>query len=243
MRIAKLTSCLPKAVRTAPRRLSRRFSRHLRDDRSGVAMIEFGFAFPLLLTLGMVGTETTYLVITHMTVSQVAMQVADNASRIGSTDVVAARIIFESDVKETLIGAEKLADGIGIYDNGRVIISSLQQNDDDGQWIAWQRCRGAKVWESSFGEEGDGINGKGFPGMGTPGNEITASPGTAVMFVEVAYDYQSLTPFNVFDGRTISYTAAFNIRDARNLTGGPNGNGLFVDGAAADCDVFSAARP
>jgi Flp pilus assembly protein TadG len=239
MRIAKLTNCLPKAKRSIPRRVSRR----LRADRSGVAMIEFAFAFPLLLTLGMVGAETTYLVVTHMMVSQVAMQVADNASRIGSTDVVAARRIFESDIKETMIGAEKLAEGIDLFDQGRVIISSLQQNADDGQWIAWQRCRGAKVWQSSFGEEGDGEDGTAFPGMGRAGNEITAARGTAVMFVEVAYDYESLTPFNVYDGNTITYTAAFNIRDARDLSGGPDNNGIFDDGTAADCDVFSAARP
>jgi len=82
----------------------------------------------------------------------------------------------------------------------------------------------------------------GFPGMGEPGREITASPGTAVMFVEVAYTYDSLTPFEIFDGRIITYTAAFNIRDNRDLTGGPNMNGLFVDSAAADCDEFSADR-
>jgi Flp pilus assembly protein TadG len=200
-------------------------------------MIEFAFTAPLILALGMLGTETAYLVLTHLKVSQVAMQVADNASRVGSTDVVAARRVFESDINETLIGAEKLAEGIGIFQQGRVIISSLQQNADDGQWIAWQRCRGAMQWPSTFGEEGDGTNGNGFPGMGQPGREITASPGTAVMFVEVAYTYDALTPFEIFDNQVITYTAAFNIRDNRDLTR------LFDDGAGADCNVFSADRP
>ena len=239
MRSAKLAACVPAPVRRASRRLTRRLSR----DRSGVAMIEFAFAAPLLLTLGMLGAETTFLVITHMRVSQVAMQVADNASRIGSTDIVVARRIVESDINEPLIGAEKLAEGIGIYEQGRVIISSLQQNADGGQWIAWQRCRGAKQWVSSFGTQGAGINGTGFPGMGEAGREITSSPGTAVMFVEVAYDYEALTPFDVFDGKTITYTAAFNIRDSRDLNGGPDSNGLYVDGPAASCAVYSAARP
>ncbi|HSF13179.1 MAG TPA: TadE family protein [Erythrobacter sp.] len=239
MRIAKLAASLPKRISTLPRRLSRRLLR----DRSGVAMIEFAFTAPILLGMGMLGTETAYLVVTHMKVSQVAMQVADNASRIGSTDVVAARRIFESDIKETFVGAEKLAEGIGIYQQGRIIISSVQQNEDGGQWVAWQRCRGAMNWESSFGEEGDGADGTGFPGMGDPGREITASPGTAVMFVEVAYTYDALTPFDIFDERVITYTAAFNIRDNRDLTGGPDENGLYVDGAPADCDTFSADRP
>jgi len=233
MRIARLAKSFPKRLTALPRR----FSRRLLGDRSGVAMIEFAFTAPLILGLGMLGTETAYLVITHLKVSQVAMQVADNASRVGSTDVVAARRVFESDINETLVGAEKLAEGIGIFQQGRVIISSLQQNADDGQWIAWQRCRGTMQWPSSFGEEGDGANGRGFPGMGQPGREITASPGTAVMFVEVAYTYDALTPFEIFDNRVITYTAAFNIRDNRDLTR------LFDDGAGADCNVFSAARP
>lgn len=233
MRIARLAKSFPKRLTALPRR----FSRRLLGDRSGVAMIEFAFTAPLILGLGMLGTETAYLVITHLKVSQVAMQVADNASRVGSTDVVAARRVFESDINETLVGAEKLAEGIGIFQQGRVIISSLQQNAQNGQWIAWQRCRGAMQWPSTFGEEGDGTNGNGFPGMGQPGREITASPGTAVMFVEVAYTYDALTPFEIFDNRVITYTAAFNIRDNRDLTR------LFDDGAGADCNIFSADRP
>lgn len=239
MRIATLAPSLPKRITSLPRRFTRRLLR----STSGVAMIEFAFTAPLVLGLGMLGTETAYLVITHMKVSQIAMQVADNASRIGSTDVVAARRIFEGDVNETLIGAEKLGEGIGIFQQGRIIVSSLQRNADGGQWIAWQRCRGALRWDSTFGEEDDGEDGTGFPGMGEPGREITASPGTAVMFVEVAYRYEALTPFNLFEGRQITYTAAFNIRDNRDLSGGPNGNGLYVDGPDADCDTFSADRP
>ena len=38
--------------------------------------------------------------------------------------------------------------------------------------------------------------------MGETGREITASPGTAVIFVEISYDYDSLTPFDIFDGNT-----------------------------------------
>ncbi len=218
-------------------RLTRRFARRFAHDRSGVAMIEFAFTAPLLLGAGMMGTETAYLVLTHMQVSQVAVQTADNASRIGATEVLVARQVFERDINEVLVGSEKLGENIAIFEQGRVILSSLQQNADGGQEIRWQRCRGAKVWNSSFGVEGDGENGTGFPGMGTPGAEITASPGTAVMFVEVAYDYESLTPFNIFDGRTITYTAAFNVRDVRDLTQ------LYPGGAEADCADFSADRP
>ncbi|NJO14152.1 MAG: hypothetical protein HC870_03270 [Rhizobiales bacterium] len=219
------------------RRLARQFAGGLKRDNSGVAMIEFAFTAPLVLGLGMLGTETAFLVLTHMQVSQIAMQTADNASRIGATEVLVARQVFERDINEVFVGSEKLGEDIEIFEKGRIILSSLQQNDDGGQEIRWQRCRGAKDWESSFGEEGDGDSGTGFPGMGEPGREITAAPGTAVMFVEVSYDYEALTPFDLFDGREITYTAAFNIRDVRDLTR------LYAGGPEADCDDFSADRP
>lgn len=215
----------------------RALPRKLAGDLSGVAMVEFAFTAPIILAMGMLGTETAYFVITHMQVSQVAMQVADNVSRVGETDVLTARKVYESDVNESLVGAEKLGEQFGIFQRGRVIISSLQVNGDGGQWIAWQRCRGAKNFDSSYGEEGDGASGTSFQGMGDTGNVITASNGTAVMFVEIAYDYDSLTPFDIYDGREIRYTAAFNIRDARDLTQ------LYDDGPDADCGIYSADRP
>ena len=148
-----------------------------------------------------------------------------------------ARKVYERDVAATLIGAEKLGDNIDIFEQGRVIISSLQQNAQGGQWIAWQRCRGAKNHVSSYGLQGAGSSGTSFPGMGTAGRYITASQGTAVMFVEVAYDFESPTPLTVFDGREIVYTAAFNVRDNRDLTR------LYAGGPVAGCNTESAARP
>lgn len=210
---------------------------NLKQDVSGLAMVEFAFAAPLVLGMGMLGTDTAALVIAHLQVSQVAMQLADNASRVGDDSSLVARRVFESDIIDTLLGAEKLGENIGIYQQGRVIISSLQRNAEGGQWIAWQRCRGAKNYNSSFGVEGAGATGTSFPGMGVPGRYITASQGTAVMFVEVAYDYRSITPMNLFDNQQIVYTAAFNVRDNRDLSQ------LYAGGPVARCSTYSANRP
>lgn len=214
-----------------------RLARRLQHDRSGLAMIEFAFAAPLVLGMGMLGTETASLVITHLQVSQIAMQVADNASRVGEQDVLTARKVYERDIAETLIGAEKLGDGIDLFEQGRVIVSSLQRNAQGGQWIAWQRCRGAKRYDSTHGTQGAGATGTSFPGMGEPGRYITASEGTAVMFVEVSYDFESPTPLSVFEEREIIYTAAFNVRDNRDLTR------LYSGGPVAGCATYSANRP
>lgn len=216
---------------------ARRLARRLRSNTSGLALVEFAFAAPLVLGMGMLGTETAFLVITHLQISQIAMQVADNTSRVGEKDVLTARKVFERDVAESLIGAEKLGNNIRIFEQGRVIISSLQLNAQGGQWIAWQRCRGAKNHTSSYGLQGAGATGTAFPGMGVPGRYITASQGTAVMFVEVAYDFRSPTPLSVFEDQEITYTAAFNVRDNRDLTQ------LYAGGPVARCNTFSAARP
>ncbi len=225
----------PKKIFSALKREASRLA-FLRDDTSGLALSEFAYTMPIVLSLGMMGTETANYAVTHMQISQVAMQVADNASRVGETEVLSSRRVFESDINDVFIGAYKLGGGLEILDNGRVILSSLQQNADDGQWIAWQRCKGMASYVSSFGVEGDGDTGTSFPGMGEAGREITASPGTAVMFVEVIYDYEGLTPFNDFiTGDTIRYTAAFNIRDDRDLTQ------LHQDTpavTASTCDVY-----
>lgn len=234
-----MTTVTMPSLRGKMRQLARRF----RGDTSGVALIEFAFAGPLVLGMGMMGTDTAYLVITHLQISQVAMQVADNASRVGEQDVLTNRKVYERDIAETLIGAEKLAGNIGIFEKGRVIVSSLQQNADGGQWIAWQRCRGAVNHTSSYGVEGNGKTGTSLPGMGVPGRYVTASPGTAVIFVEIVYDFETITPIGLFDGQRISYTAAFNVRDNRDLNGGPDKNGMYLGGPIARCNTFSAARP
>jgi hypothetical protein len=73
--------------------------------------------------------------------------------------------------------------------------------------------------------------------MGVAGRRITAAQGTAVIFVEVSYDFRSPTPLNMFDDNVINYTAAFNVRDNRDLTR------LYAGGPVASCTTFSAARP
>jgi len=228
-----MTDTKHQSLRSKAHRLASRFG----GDTSGLALVEFAFSAPLVLGMGMMGTDTAMMVIAHMQVSQIAMQVADNASRVGEQDVLTARRVFDRDINETLTGAEKLGQSIRIFNQGRVIVSSLQRNAQNGQWIRWQRCRGAKNYDSSHGVEGDGATGTSFPGMGRSGRRITASSGTAVMFVEVAYNFQSITPINLFNNQQMVYTAAFNVRDNRDL------NSLYAGGPVASCSTYSAARP
>jgi hypothetical protein len=195
--------------------------RRLCDDKRGVAMIEAAFTMPTLIFAGLAGLEITYLMISHTQVSGIALQVADNASRMApSTGALVLPSVRESDINDVFTGAQLQSGRLDIAANGRIIMSSLETNPDGGQWIHWQRCFGSKPYASSFGSAGIGVTGNSFNGMGGSGREVRATPGTPVMFVEVFYDYQPFLFESWIGSRTVNYTAAFAARDARNTSTG-----------------------
>lgn len=199
----------------------------LRSDTSGIAMIEFAYSLPVLLALGGYGMEAANLASVNHQISQAALALADNMSRVGATSSLSTQQIRESDVNDGLTGLRRQTPAIEITNRGRVILSSLQRNSDGGQWIAWQRCAGTKVVSSAYGGQGTGATGTSFLGMGAPTSRIQAPPGSAVMFVEIFYDYPGLFGTMFLPTRVIRYEASFVVRDERDLTGGPASNGIF----------------
>jgi len=183
-------------------------------------MTEFALAAPLLMAAGLYGAETTWLTIIHMRVNQTALKIADDASRIGEISALENRKIYESDINDLLYGAHLETGTLEFFANGRVIISSLEvvpESEPEQQYIHWQRCKGRMDWPSSYGSEGAGLGGSGFDGMGPAENRITAMKDDAVMFVEVAYNYQPLFGELFVTNRLITAYAAFNVRDSRDL--------------------------
>ncbi|MEP2102345.1 MAG: TadE/TadG family type IV pilus assembly protein [Parasphingorhabdus sp.] len=181
-------------------------------DTSGLALVEFAFTAPLLLTFGLGGLETANLAIAHLQVSQVAMLAADNASRVRST-------IDEADIREIFTGVHLTGNSIDFSPNARVILSNLEHNgllgSDAGQWIRWQRCYGSNTnYTSNYGAEGDGQNDSSLAdGIGPVGKKIEATAATAVNFVEVIYDYKPLVSDRVFGNVVIRYQSAFVARE------------------------------
>jgi hypothetical protein len=191
----------------------------LRASSSGVAATEFALALPFLLGSGLMGLEVANRAIISMQVNQLAIQISDNASRIGDTSTLENRKIYEADIDDLLRGAGlQGGDRLGLFEHGRVIVSSLEvvPGTDDQQYIHWQRCAGKKHHVSSFGMEGDGLT-AGLAGMGPSGEEVWAFKDEAVIFVEISYDYQPLVSnFGMSD--QITSTASFTVRDDRDLT-------------------------
>lgn len=196
--------------------LAARRVRLLRDKRATV-MIEMAVCIPFIVLLGFGGLEMANLTLSTTRISQIGLAAADNASRIAVGSNLSLPRVREIDINEVFTGVEEQGRGLNFQSRGRIILSSLERNIENGQWIHWQRCYGDLAVESNFGEAGDGATGTAFPGMGPEGQEITAPPGSAVMFVEVVYQYQPLA-FGAWLGpRTIRSTAAFNIREGRDL--------------------------
>lgn len=188
-----------------PFSLPRPLPSRLRDDKSGIALVEFAISLPVLLTVGLMGIEVANFAIANLRVSQIAMQTADNAARVRDS-------INEIDVNELFIGAKLTGSAIKFANNGRIILSSLEpKTNDKGQWIRWQRCYGLKKAPSTYGEP-TAMEASTLNAMGPAGNQIAAQTGTAVMFVEVVYDYQPIVWNRLLGNRELSYTSAFNVR-------------------------------
>jgi len=182
------------------------------EDTSGLALLEFAFTAPVMLLIGLAGMETANLAVAHLQVSQIAMLVADNASRVRSS-------IDEADIREIFTGAHLTGDAIDFSPNARIILSNLEQNGESGssagQWIRWQRCYGGNAsYVSSYGVENDGKTDSSLAaGIGPVGNKISASGSTAVNFAEVIYDYEPLVSDRFFGDTVIRYESAFVVRE------------------------------
>ncbi len=208
---------------------SSRFFTRLRKNVRGVALTEFAVVAPVFITLGMFGFEIAYMAVTKMKVSQVALSVADNASRLGQTDNSAVPpTITEDDVEAVLKGGERQGQSIDIGANGRIVLTSLEYDPvTDRQFIHWQRCVGEKDVQSAYGNESDknGLTGTELQGMGNGASKVTAPAGEAVMFVEIFYDYPAVFSSAFVPQAEFREEAAFIIRDDRTLQE-PNEKGL-----------------
>ena len=193
----------------------RHLLRRLREDERGLAFVEFAFAAPILLFATLGGLEVANYALAHLRVSQIAMTVADNAGRVTTG-------IDEANIHEVFAGANVIGESIEFEANGRIVLSSLQENGRNGanrgQMINWQRCWGDLSVEPAYGLEDDGRDDSSLAqGLGPADNRISSAPGTAVMFAEVSYDYQPLISSTILPMTTrIRHESAFNVRGRQN---------------------------
>lgn len=208
--------------------------RRLRRNTSGLAMLEFALSAPIILATGLYGLEIGNQALVHMRLSQIALNLADNSSRIGLLGSTNVEQLREGDMNDVLQAARLQGQSINLSNNGRVIISSLenvQQSYDAApvQRIHWQRCMGKKSgtgYTSSYGTtlptDGTSPNqadkGTDQPlGMGEPNARVNAPAGSGLIFVEINYLYQPVVGQWLTSPFRMHYTASMIVRNNRDF--------------------------
>lgn len=215
-------------------RIARTAARLWRDER-GISVMEYALGAPLLIALGGYGIEISNLAITNMRVSQYALQLADNASRVGTMSNLSTVSLREGDINDVLQGLRLFSAGSKLTTYGRVTVSSLENvqqlyDDDNVQRIHWQRCMGLKSgagFDSSYGTTSttagtDGTAstaGTAAPtGMGDPGQQVNAPDNNGVIYVEINYQYQPLFGTLFVAPTKLHYVASMLVRDKRDFS-------------------------
>lgn len=210
----------------------RRRALRLASDRSGLALIEFALTLPLIIGVGCWCAELSFLALTNMRISQYALNLADNASRVGVDSGAGVTQLREADVNDVFQGTRLQGASINLGTNGRVTLTSLEttkQTYDTAytQRIHWQRCFGMKRgtgFDTNYGpaavsdgsantQATDGVNAPN--GVGDAAPLIQAPQDTGVMIVEVSYNYQPLFGSLFIGPRVIRYVASMIVRDNR----------------------------
>ena len=218
-----------------PLRPRRRACRRLVRDRRGLAMLEFALTFPVLLAIGGYGIEVSYLAFMNLKISQFSLNLADSVSRVGVDAAGGVSQLREADVNDVFAGTRLAGKALNLGENGRVILSSLEnakQSYDTvyKQRIHWQRCFGKKSgigFDSNYGtttitagsDDKPANAGELQPdGMGDTNFKVNAPKDNAVMFVEVNYQYKPIFGKMFVQPQIIHHTASLIVRDNRDLT-------------------------
>ena len=235
----------------------RRSLRALWRAEGGLGLLEFALGMPALMGLAGYGVEVSNLAVIHMRVSQYALQIADNASRIGVTNGLATYQLREGDLNDVLQGLRLFGQGAKLTTYGRVTISSLEnikQSYDTAaiQRIHWQRCIGVRGgtddpgFDSSYGTTTTAAGSTATltnagttatTGMGDTNAMVTAPVGTAVIFVEINYQYPRLFKSLFVNPQKLHYIASLMVRDKRDFTQIYNPSPAAT---ASTCDLHNA---
>lgn len=217
---------------------ARAFSSRLRDDCSGLAVVEFAVSLPFFLALSVAGIEVANYSATIMQVNQIALHVADNGARMGTDSLLTAKRISEIDINDVFTGARHEGNGL-VFDgfhpytdpgtnqqvargNARIFLSSLEPvanpNPTQKFRIRWQRCSGPGTHYSAT--YGTVANSTSVDGIGPAGRQIKAPDFGAIMFAEIHYHFKPLFDigFSNLTERDIVATGAMVVRDSRDFT-------------------------
>lgn len=212
----------------------RNMLKRLRSATGGLAVVEFALTAPVVIILITYGLEAANIAIARVRIQTMTSGAADNAARIRDS-------IDETDITELLTGAKSVGANIDFATRGRLIISSVERNAaDNGLWIRWQRCDGAKTATSSIGVQDRGKTDNTLPTVGytKPGGAVVnVSPktGTVIIFVETVYDYKALFGDYLYGAQTFKDYRAYVVR--QRASNQPSNSTAITP---KTCNLFSA---
>jgi hypothetical protein len=220
------------------------FLKKLRDDSSGLALVEFAVSLPFFMGLTVGGFETAHYAYVHMRLNQLTIETADGAARMGEGEILAAKRIDESQINDVFAGTLRQGESIllggeheyqdpgtgeiELRGNALIILSSFEpvedfDEDDPKYRIRWQRCIGtADQFDPEFGTVDDSEE---VDGIGPAGRQAVPPPEGALMFVETHYFFRPLilNGFANLGETSITKTASMVVRDVRDYEGGEEG--------------------
>ena len=195
----------------------------LRRDTSGLALLEFAFILPVVITMSLTGAELTNYITTKMRIGLIALQLADDAARMGTGTQLSAKEISEGDISDLFTGAALQSGELDLQTNGRVILTDLEEDPDNaGKYkIGWRRCYGNKTaYVRQYPTSSGTTN---LTGIGPAGRQVTAQDDNATMFVEVFYTYKPIVGLGkLAPTTTFTEIASMAVRDRRDLAAGVN---------------------
>lgn len=207
--------------------------RALLADHRGAVALEALIVTPPLMLIGIAGLELTNRITTQSRVFEMAQIIADDASRAGNSLVLGQMPLRESDINDVLNGAMLQGQSIDFENNGRVILSSLEQDVSGRQTITWRRCKGKLAAGSDYANISN-IPTPDARGILMRGKWVSAPPRGAVMVVELSYNYTPFMPIfpaslPSFGPEVFKAQAVRLVRDNRDLSG------IAPDASAARC--------
>lgn len=203
--------------------------KRLRTATSGLAVVEFAMTAPVMIVLITYGLEASNIAISRVRIQTLTAGAADNAARVRES-------IDETDITELLMGAKTVGTNIDFATRGRIIISSVERNAaDNGLWIRWQRCDGAKNYVSTIGLQDAGKTDNTLQTVGYGTKTVSPKAGTVMIFVETAYDYKALFGDYLYGAQTFKDYRAYIVRQRSNNQ--PTNSTAIT---AKTCNIFAA---
>jgi Flp pilus assembly protein TadG len=175
-----------------------------RNDR-GVAAIEFALILPILALLLLGCFEVPKLVLLYQKIARTSSGVADLVAQ-------ADNPLTTNQMTDIFIAAQNMMQPYDLLTNGEVIVSSVNNPDNNGVIITWQVTMGADTTPSKLGAAN--TSNPPLPsGIGPASNE-------EVIATEVYYNYTPIFKSYIYSGSKL-YLNAYTRPRNHNLTTSP----------------------